>query len=138
MAGSANDTIHLRIQTAQDVSNSRRRGMQLALDMGFVPADATKIAVVISELTRNILIYAGEGTVTIIARRDDSGAQYMKIIADDKGPGIPDLEQALSDGYTTSGGLGLGLSGSRRLMDEFSVASEVGKGTTVTAVKWLK
>jgi serine/threonine-protein kinase RsbT len=138
MAGSANDTIHLRIQTAQDVSNSRRRGMQLALDMGFVPADATKIAVVISELTRNILIYAGEGTVTIIARRDDSGTQYIKIIADDKGPGIPDLEQALSDGYTTSGGLGLGLSGSKRLMDEFSVATEIGKGTTVTAIKWLK
>lgn len=138
MTASPNDTIHVRIQSAQDVSTSRRRGMQLALDMGFVPADATKIAVVISELTRNILIYAGEGSVTVIGRRDDSGGNYIKIIADDKGPGIPDLDQALSDGYTTSGGLGLGLSGSKRLMDEFSVASEVGKGTTVTAVKWLK
>jgi serine/threonine-protein kinase RsbT len=112
--------------------------MQMALDMGFLPADATKIAVVISELARNIISYAGEGTITIIGREEDSGARYVKVIADDKGPGIPDVEQALFDGYTTSGGLGLGLSGSKRLMDEFSVFSEVGTGTTVTAVKWLR
>ena len=138
MVTPSENTVHLRIRDSKDVSSSRRQGMQMALDMGFMPADATKIAVVISELARNIILCAVEGTVTIIARMDADGSNYIKVIADDKGPGIPNVDQALSDGYTTSGGLGLGLSGSRRLMDEFSVYSELGKGTTVTAIKWLK
>lgn len=131
--------LHFRIQTVTDVSDSRRKGMQLALEMGFAHADATKIAVVISELARNILIYAGTGTVTVLADQEpDSGRRYIKIIADDKGPGIPHIEQAMTDGYSTSGGLGLGLSGSKRLMDEFFVYSQVNRGTTVTAVKYLR
>lgn len=130
--------LHFRIQTVTDVSDSRRKGMQLALDMGFAHADATKIAVVISELARNILIYAKTGTITVLADQEPDGARYIKIIADDKGPGIAHLEQAMADGYTTSGGLGLGLSGSKRLMDEFFVYSQVNQGTTVTAVKWLR
>ena len=132
------NTVHVRIRDSKDVAASRRKGMQMALEMGFLPADATKVAVVISELARNIISYAGEGTITIIGREEENGTRYIKVIADDKGPGIPDVEQALFDGFTTSGGLGLGLSGSKRLMDEFSVFSEVGKGTTVTAVKWLR
>lgn len=130
--------LHFRIQSVTDVSDSRRKGMQLALEMGFAHADATKIAVVISELARNILIYAKTGTITVIPHQEADGQRYIQIIADDKGPGIPHLDQAMTDGYSTSGGLGLGLSGSRRMMDEFHIHSEVNQGTTITAVKWLR
>jgi serine/threonine-protein kinase RsbT len=112
--------------------------MQMALDAGFAHADATKIAVVISELARNILIYAKTGTVIVMHAKSLDGRRGIKVIADDSGPGIPYLDKAMTDGYTTSGGLGLGLSGSKRLMDEFFIHSEVGKGTNVTAIKWLK
>ncbi|NWF70820.1 MAG: anti-sigma regulatory factor [Chloroflexi bacterium] len=120
-----------------DVAKARREGMQMSMGLGFNQADATKIAVVISELGRNIVNYAGSGTITVIARSETNGKKYMRIIADDKGPGIPDVERVLAGGYTTSNGLGLGISGSKKLVDEFSIHSEVGKGTTVTAVKWL-
>lgn len=129
--------LYFQIENVSDVSKSRRSGMQLALDMGFAHADATKIAVVISELARNILVYARQGVVTVYGGEDSSGT-YIKIVAEDDGPGIPHIEQALTDGFSTSGGLGLGLSGSRRLVDEFSVRSELGRGTEVTAIKWLK
>jgi len=129
--------LHFRIQNVSDVSESRRKGMQLALDIGFAHADATKIAVVISELARNILVYADEGTITIFVS-EEASRKYIKIVAVDEGPGIPHIEQALADGFSTSGGLGLGLSGSRRLVDDFSIQSELGKGTQITAVKWLK
>jgi len=132
------DQLHFNIQHVSDVSNSRRQGMQLALDMGFPHADATKIAVVISELARNILIYAQVGTIIVMSHRGLDGRRGIKIIADDNGPGIPNVDKAMTDGYTTSGGLGLGLSGSKRLMDEFLIHSEVGRGTNVTAVKWLR
>lgn len=132
------DQQHFKIQHVVDVSNSRRAGMQMALDMGFAHADATKIAVVISELARNILIYAKTGTVIVMEHRGLDNKRGIKIIADDNGPGIAQLDRAMTDGWTTSGGLGLGLSGSKRLMDEFYIHSEVGKGTNVTAVKWLK
>lgn len=132
------ERLHFNIQHVSDVSNSRRQGMQLALDMGFPHADATKIAVVISELARNILIYAQVGTVIVMAHRGLDGKRGIKIIADDNGPGISNLDKAMTDGYTTSGGLGLGLSGSKRLMDEFYIHSEVGRGTNVTAIKWLR
>lgn len=132
------DQLHFTIDNVADVSNSRRAGMQLALDMGFQHADATKVAVVISELARNILIYAKTGTVIVMEHKGLDGKHGIKVIADDNGPGIAALDKALTDGWTTSGGLGLGLSGSKRLMDEFFIHSEVGKGTNVTAVKWLK
>lgn len=138
MAGqSRKDQLHFTIQHVADVSTSRRAGMQMAINMGFAQADATKIAVVISELARNILIYARTGTIIVKEHRGLDGKRGIKIIADDNGPGIPFLDKALTEGYTTSGGLGLGLSGSKRLMDEFYIHSEVGKGTNVTAVKWL-
>lgn len=129
--------LHFQIKDVANVAESRRKGMQLALDIGFPHADATKIAVVISELARNILVYAGEGTITVFAS-EEASRKYIKIVAVDHGPGIPHVEQALTDGFSTSGGLGLGLSGSRRLVDDFSVRSELGKGTEVTAIKWLK
>lgn len=132
------EQLHFTIQHVVDVSSSRRGGMQMALDMGFAHADATKIAVVISELARNILIYAKVGTVIVMEHYGLDNRRGIKIIADDNGPGIAQLDKAMTDGWTTSGGLGLGLSGSKRLMDEFYIHSEVGKGTNVTAVKWLK
>jgi serine/threonine-protein kinase RsbT len=130
--------VSFQIQTMSDVAESRRRGMQMALDMGFPRADATKVAAVISELTRNILLYAAVGTVTIVTRQEGGTIASIKVIAEDEGPGIPNIEQAMVDGFTTSGGLGLGLSGSKRLMDSFIIESETGNGTIITAEKWLR
>jgi len=112
--------------------------MNIAVELGFAHADATKIAVVISELARNILVYAKTGTVTLVSNVEPGTSKYIKIIANDQGPGIADIDQAMTDGFTTSQGLGLGLSGSKRLVDEFSITSELGKGTTITALKRLK
>jgi serine/threonine-protein kinase RsbT len=136
MSASPN-TLFFRIETVHDVSSARRKGLMLAMDMGFQTADATKIAVVISELGRNIVSYAGKGTITVLSQAGDTSRKYIKIIADDKGPGIKNLNQVLDGGYTTSGGMGLGVSGSRKLMDEFNIRTGEGEGTTITAVKWL-
>ena len=127
---------HFRISDAIDVLKARREGMQIAQDLGFNQADATKIAVVISELGRNIVNYAGNGTITVIIGQSARGPS-IKVIADDRGPGIADVDHVMQGGNSSSGGLGLGLSGSRRLMDQFNIRSEVGKGTTITAEKWL-
>ena len=131
------DSKHFRIQDALDVLKARREGMHIATDLGFSHADATKIAVVISELGRNIVNYAGTGTITVLTREDDKG-KSVKIIADDKGPGIEDIDHVMLGGNSTSGGLGLGLSGSKRLMDEFHIRSSSGSGTTVTTTKWIR
>jgi serine/threonine-protein kinase RsbT len=125
------------IHNVIDVSNARRAGMDSALEMGFPHADATKIAVTVSELARNILAYAQTGVITIISR-PDADPHYIKIIASDRGPGIPNVRQAMTQGWTSSGGLGLGLPGTQRLMDEFTIESKPGKGTIVTAIKWLR
>ena len=130
--------IYVRIQHVHDISDARRQGMDCAIAMGFERADATKIAVVISELARNIFTYAGTGSISIITHDDPSSRSYIKIIASDQGPGMDDIEVSMTDGYTTSGGLGLGMSGAQRLMDEFSIDSHPGKGTVITAVKWLR
>jgi serine/threonine-protein kinase RsbT len=130
-------TLYFRIESVQDVSDARRKGLMLALDMGFASADATKIAVVISELGRNIVSYAGRGSVTVLAQRNESSRRYIKIIADDQGPGIKNLNRVLEGGFTSSGGMGLGVSGSKKLMDEFNVRTGENEGTTITALKWL-
>jgi len=132
------DSKHFRIQDALDVLKARREGMHIATDLGFSHADATKIAVVISELGRNIVNYAGTGTITVITRDGAGERKCLKVIADDRGPGIEDIEHVMLGGNSTSGGLGLGLSGSKRLMDEFHVRSKAGEGTTVTTAKWLR
>ena len=93
------------------------------------------MATAISELARNIVSYAGQGEIVLRATQN-SGSPGVTVIARDDGPGIPSIEQALRDGYSTSGSLGLGLPGVRRLVDEFEIASEVGRGTTVTIRKW--
>jgi serine/threonine-protein kinase RsbT len=106
----------------------------LAAQLGFSGADQTLIATAISEMARNILTYARCGE--IILRSEQDHRPGIIIIAADEGPGIPDIQRALQDGYSTSGSLGLGLPGTKRIMDEFSIISEVGKGTVVTMKKW--
>jgi serine/threonine-protein kinase RsbT len=129
--------VHFDIDDAIDVMTARRGGMEAAQTVGFSQADATKIAVVISELGRNIINYAGRGVITVVAREGVTGRTYIEIIAEDEGPGIANLDGALAGGQSTSGGLGLGLSGSKRMMDEFEIETAVGQGTVVRAVKWL-
>src|SRR5919197_203088 len=118
------------IVSDQDVVAARHKGRLLATELGFSPSDSTLIATAISELARNIVSYAGRGEIVLVTS-NNSGRQGVTVMARDDGPGIPNIEQALRDGYSTSGSLGLGLPGVRRLMDEFQVVSEVGRGTTV-------
>ena len=108
------------IKSVVDVVRARRSGLGIALEMG-------------SELGRNIERYVGEGTITVTMHD-----RYIEIVAEDHGPGIPDVDRALAGGYTTSQGMGLGISGSRRLMDEFEIQSAVGRGTRIRAIKWLR
>ena len=124
------------IATAGDIVTARQQGRALAARIGFSGSDLTVVATAISELARNILEYATAGTITLdLAQR---GSRVGIVIeAADQGPGIPDVARAMQDGYSTGKGLGLGLPGVRRLMDEFELASEPGRGTTVTAKKWV-
>jgi serine/threonine-protein kinase RsbT len=103
--------------------------------MGFPSGPATLIATAISELARNILLYAHRGEITLTPLRVASRRGLM-VVARDRGPGIPDVDRALQDGYSTSGRLGLGLPGVRRLVDEFSLETRSGQGTTVVVKKW--
>jgi len=129
------DELLVPIASDVDVVTARQQGRSVAANAGFSSGDQTVIAAAISELARNILMYArrGEIALKLITNGDRQG---VVIVARDQGPGIPDVGRALQDGYSTSGGLGLGLPGARRLMDEFDVSSVVGKGTTVTMKKW--
>ena len=118
-----------------DVVAARQRGRDAAAEAGFSPTDCTLIATAISEVARNIVRFAERGDMAITTI-DESGHRGVSIVARDSGPGIADVAQAMRDGYSTDEGLGLGLPGARRLMDEFDVVSEVDKGTTITMVKW--
>lgn len=122
------------IKQGGDIISARRQGRALAAQLGFSSADQTLIATAISEMARNILVYAKVGE--IILRPEQNGKAGITIIAHDEGPGIPDINRALQNGYSTSGSLGVGLPGTKRIMDEFTLVSEVGKGTTVTMKKW--
>jgi serine/threonine-protein kinase RsbT len=134
--GSNQKRVDLLIRDTIEVIQARREGLEMAKEMGFSLPEATKIAVVISELARNILNYAGHGTITLIVHTGEE--QRFEIIARDRGPGIADVARVLAGGYSTSGGLGKGLSGSKRLMDTFHVDSRVGFGTTIKASKRLR
>lgn len=136
MAAGLSKKEYFPINSLVDVVRARRRGLEIAQAMGFPLAEATKIAAVISELGRNIERYVGQGSITVTTHVEDE--KYILILAQDGGPGIPDVERALAGGYSTSGGLGLGLSGSKRLMDKFEIQTIDGVGTTIKAVKWLR
>ncbi len=119
-----------------DVVMARQRGREIAARLGFSKTNTVIIATAISEIARNQVEYAQNGEMRIGVVRDGPRCGII-IIATDQGPGIPDIEKAMQDGFSTSRGLGLGLGGARRLMDEFSVESKLGRGTKVTMKKWL-
>ena len=126
----------IEINTEWDIVAARQLGRNEAKNTGFGTVDQARITTAISELARNIYLYAGKGRIEI--EPVTVGARVgLIIIATDEGPGIPDLQKVMTDGYTTSGGLGAGMPGVKRLMDDFRVETEVGVGTTITATKWL-
>jgi serine/threonine-protein kinase RsbT len=127
--------IRVAINSDQDIVGARQRGRTLAAELGFSSADATMIATAISELARNIVSYARKGEIQL-QKMQNAEHQGLMVIASDDGPGIPDVRQAMRDGFSTSGSLGLGLPGVRRLMDEFQIVSQPGRGTVVTVKKW--
>jgi serine/threonine-protein kinase RsbT len=127
--------VEVAINSDQDIVLARQKGRALAVELAFSSGDATLIATAISELARNIVSYARRGKI-ILRRIQGSTRVGIQIVAADEGPGIPDVRQALRDGFSTSGSLGLGLPGVRRLMDAFSIVSQPGQGTTVTVKKW--
>ena len=127
--------IRVAINSDQDIVSARQKGRGMATELGFSSGDATLIATAISELARNIVSYAHKGQITLKVV-NGLNRQGISVIASDDGPGITDIRQALRDGYSTSGSLGLGLPGVRRLMDEFEISSQPGQGTTVTVKKW--
>ena len=118
-----------------DIVTARQKGRELARDLGFTSTDLALIATAISELARNIILYANSGEI-LLSVVENGTRRGLKVVARDDGPGIPDIERALEEGFSTSRSLGLGLSGVRRLMDEFDIVSEIGNGTTVTVKKW--
>jgi serine/threonine-protein kinase RsbT len=131
------DDICIRIRLESSIISARLKGRELAAQLGFSNSELTTIATAISELARNIVDYAGSGVIKLsLAQHNDK--QGIIIVASDNGPGIPNIDRAMQDGFSTGGSLGLGLPGTRRLMDEFEIVSEVGKGTTVTIKKWRK
>ena len=123
------------LRTDVDVVIARQKIRALVSDLRFSGSELTLVATAISEVARNIVSYAGSGEIIlrIVQRGQRRG---ITVVARDKGPGIADIEQAMEDGFSTSRGLGLGLPGSKRLMDEFELVSEVGKGTEITMTKW--
>ncbi len=130
-----NETIRVPINSDKDIVAARQKGRTLALSIGFSETDSTLIATAISELARNIVTYAKKGELRIRAERDTS-REGILVIAKDNGAGISNIKLALQDGFSTSGSLGLGLPGVKRLMDEFEIVSGAGRGTTVTIRKW--
>jgi len=132
----SDNEVRISIQGDPDIVRARRSARDLASRVGFSRTDLTMIATAVSEIARNIVRFAGNGELVIELL--DTPRPGVRIVARDTGPGIPDLPRALADGYSTYKGLGLGLPGARRLMDEFSVISEVERGTTVTMIKWRK
>jgi len=129
------EPMRMPINNLINVVTTRRHALEMATRLGFSLPDATKIAVVVSELARNITLYAESGVITLIPY--SSQRKGIKVIAQDKGPGIEDVERVLAGGYTTSKGLGMGISGSKKIMDEFEIQSVLGAGTTIKAAKWL-
>jgi serine/threonine-protein kinase RsbT len=123
------------INSERDIVLARQKGRAMATEFGFSIGNATLIATTISELARNIISYAGKGEIVMSVVRESDRTGIM-IVASDNGPGIADISLALRDGFSTSGSLGIGLPGARRLMDEFAIASQPGSGTIVKVTKW--
>jgi len=131
------DDIRVAIRTDSDVVTARQQARALGAELGFSSTDLTLLATAISEVARNITAYAGEGEVALRVLQN-SGREGIEVVASDEGPGIEDVELAMRDGFTTGAGLGLGLPGTRRLVDEFELRTQPGAGTVVRLVKWSR
>ena len=125
----------IALRSMDDIIKARQVVRDCAIFQGLSLVDQTKLVTAASELARNTLIHGGGGEMSLQAVQDGA-RRGVKVIFTDQGPGIPDLGLAMTDGYTTRGGLGLGLSGSKRLVNEFAIESKPGKGTTVSIVRW--
>jgi serine/threonine-protein kinase RsbT len=128
---------YVKILNEWDIVAARQVGRNVAKELGFGTVDQARITTTISELARNIYLYAGQGQICI-EKVYDNGRTGLRVIAEDNGPGISDIRRVMEDGYTTSGGLGAGLPGVKRLMDDFDIDSDVGKGTRIMSTKWLR
>jgi serine/threonine-protein kinase RsbT len=128
----------IAIGSDSDVVTARQRARELAAGLELTSTDQTLLATAISEVARNITTYAKRGEVLLSVVRDASGREGIQVIARDEGPGIENVELALQDGYTSGGGLGLGLPGARRLVDDFEIETAPGQGTKVTLVMWAR
>jgi serine/threonine-protein kinase RsbT len=131
------DDIRVLIRSNLDIVTARQQGRAVATRTGFSATDVTLIATAISELARNIVSYARQGEI-VVRVVESANAKGVMIISRDSGPGIRSIDDAMRDGYSTSGGLGLGLPGVRRLVDEFMIESVLGRGTVVRVTKWLR
>jgi len=129
------DAARVVIRRDGDIVEARHKGRELAQQIGFAGSDLTLIATAISEIARNIVVYANQGEISL-SIAEKNGRRGILVVAQDAGPGIADIERAMRDGYSTGNSLGLGLPGARRLMDDFEIRSTVGQGTTVTMRKW--
>lgn len=125
----------LPLKTSNDVVLARQKVRQWATELRFTLVDQTKLVTAASELARNTLDH-GKGGAMCIEQVGVGGRVGLKLIFEDQGPGIPDIDLALKDGFTTGNGMGLGLGGSKRLVNEFSIDSAPGKGTRITVVRW--
>jgi len=131
------DEARLRVERDADVVTARQKGRELAALAGISGSDLTVVATAISEIARNIVVYAKCGEVELKIAQNGH-RRGVTVIASDQGPGIADIAMAMRDGFSTGKSLGLGLPGARRLMDEFEIVSEQGKGVTVTMTKWSR
>jgi len=129
------DRTVLPIRSSEDVVRVRQLARVRAVAQGFSLVDQTKLVTAASELARNTLEYGGGGEVEVVVLQD-GGRKGVQLVFSDKGPGIPDIERALKDGFTTGGGLGLGLGGARRLSNDFSIQSKPGEGTRIMMARW--
>lgn len=127
----------VEVRNEWDIVNARQTGRELSRKLGFNNVDQARITTSISELARNIYLYAKKGTIEL-STVQNTHHKGMEVVAKDDGPGIDDLRHAMEDGFSTSGGLGAGLPGVKRLMDEFYIDSKTGEGTKVVVTKWLR
>lgn len=130
-------SIRIPIREEEDVAMARARARDLALEEGFRKGPAGAIATAVTEVARNIVVHAGPGEI-LLEVVEEGGRRGIMVVARDAEPGIPNVDDAMTDGYSTSNGLGLGLPSARRLMDEFTIVSALGEGTTVTMKKWTQ
>jgi serine/threonine-protein kinase RsbT len=127
----------IALENDQDIAVARIQVRLIAAALGFRALDQTRLATVASELARNIVKYGEGGRLIVQPTEDSNGRRALRLIFEDQGPGIPNIEDAMSNGFSTGRGLGFGLPGSKRLVDEFKIESEVGRGTRVTVLRWI-